>query len=83
MCAEAKTNGVSLVSLGLNTIEQLLDELWRRIRDRGIFDSFKLLSIKNGHGFPKTLCGVPCFWFDLVKRQLLLQEKVMSVFGRI
>ena len=83
MCTEAKTIRVSLVSPYLNTIEQLLDELWRRIRDRGIFDSFKLLSIKNGRGFPKTLCGVPCFWFDLVKRQLLLQERVMPVFGRI
>ena len=33
MFAEAKTNRVSLVSPDLNTIEQLLDELWRRIRD--------------------------------------------------
>ena len=31
MCAEAKTNRVSLVSLDLNTIEQLLDKLWRQI----------------------------------------------------
>ena len=83
VCTEAKTNRVSLVSPDLNTIEQLLDELWRRIRDRGIFDSFKLLSIKNGCGFPKTLFGVPCFWFDLIKRQFLLQERVMPVFGRI
>ena len=35
---------------------------------------------KNGLGFPRTLCGVTCFWFDLVMRQLLLQERVMSVF---
>ena len=33
-CAEAETNRVSLVSLDLNTIEQVLDELWRRIRGR-------------------------------------------------
>ena len=32
MCAEAKTNRVSLVSPDLNTIEQLLDEL----RDRSV-----------------------------------------------
>ena len=36
MCAEAKTNCVSLVSPDLITIEQLLDELWRRIRDRSV-----------------------------------------------
>ena len=40
-----------------------------------IFDSGKLLSIKNGRGFPQALCGVTCFWFDLVLRQLLLQER--------
>ena len=33
VCAEAQTNPVSLVSLDLITIEQLLDELWLRIRD--------------------------------------------------
>ena len=38
-----------------------------------------LLSIKNGHGFPRTLCGVTCIWFDLVMKQLLLQERAMSV----
>ena len=43
-----------------------------------IFDSFRLFSIKNGRGFPRTLCGVACFWFDLVMRQLFLQEMVMS-----
>ena len=36
VCAEAKTTRVSLVSPVLNTIEQLLDELWRRIRDRSV-----------------------------------------------
>ena len=36
MCAEAKTNPVSLVSPDLNTIEQLLDELWQRIQDRSV-----------------------------------------------
>ena len=36
MCAEAKTNRVSLVSPDLITIEQLLDELWQRIRDRSV-----------------------------------------------
>ena len=87
MCAEAKTNCLSLVSPDLNMIEQLLDELWRRTRDCSVqprnLDSFRLLSIKNGRGFPSTLCGVTCFWFDLGMRQLLLQERVMSVFGRI
>ena len=36
MCAEAKTNRVSLVSPDLNTIELLLDGLWRRTRDRSV-----------------------------------------------
>ena len=34
MCADAKTNRVSLLSPDINAIEQLLDELWRRIQDR-------------------------------------------------
>ena len=46
----------------------------------GIFDSFKLLSIIKGGGFPRTLCGVTYFWFDLVMRQLLRQEMAVSVF---
>ena len=87
MCAEAKTNGISLVSPDLNTIEQLLDELWRRIRDCSVqprnLRSFKLLSIKNARRFPRTLCDVTCFWLNLVLRQLLLQERVTSVFERI
>ena len=87
MFAEAKINHVSLVSPDLNTIEQLLNELWRRIQDRSvqprILCSFSLLSIKNGCGFLRTLCGITCFWLDLVMRQFLLQERVMSVFGRI
>ena len=33
MCADAKTNHVSLLSQDINEIEQLLDELWRRIQD--------------------------------------------------
>ena len=49
----------------------------------GIFDRFRLLSIKNGRGLPRALYGITCFWFDLVMRQLLLQERVMSDFGRI
>ena len=36
MCAEAKTNRVSLVSSVLNPIEQLWDELWRRILDYSV-----------------------------------------------
>ena len=36
MCAEAKTNRVSLVSPDLNMIEQLLDELWLRNLDRSV-----------------------------------------------
>ena len=82
MC-RAKTNRVSYVRLDLNSIDQLLDELWRRNGDRSvqfrILDSFRLLSIKNGRGFPRPLCCVTCFLFDLVMRQLLLQEKAMSV----
>ena len=38
----------------------------------GIFDSFRQLSIENGRGFPRTMSGVTCFWFDLVMRKLLL-----------
>ena len=36
VCAEAKTNRVSLVSSDLNPIEQLWDELWRRILDHSV-----------------------------------------------
>ena len=36
VCVEDKTNHVSLISPDLNTIEQLLDELWRRIWDRSM-----------------------------------------------
>ena len=36
VCAEAKTNHVSLVSPDLTTIEQLLDEFWQRIQDRSV-----------------------------------------------
>ena len=36
VCTEAKTNRVSLVSLDLNPIEQLWDELWRRILDHSV-----------------------------------------------
>ena len=41
---------------------------------------FRLLSIKNGPGFPRMLCDVRCFQFDLVMMHLLQQEGVMSVF---
>ena len=46
----------------------------------GIFESFRLLSIKNGPEFPRMLCDVTCFQFDLVMMHLLLQEGFMSVF---
>ena len=36
VCAEAKTNRVSLVSSDLNPIEQLWDELLRRILDHSV-----------------------------------------------
>ena len=36
VCAEAKTNCVSLVSSDLNPIEQPWDELWRRILDHSV-----------------------------------------------
>ena len=87
VCAEAKTNCITLVSTDLNRIEQLWDEPWRRIQDRSVqpknLDIFRLLSIKNRRGFPRMLCGITCFWFDLIMRQLLLQERFMSVFGGI
>ena len=84
MCAEAKTNRVSLVSQDINALSSCLmssgDASGIVQCNLGIFDSFRLLSIKNGRGFPITLWGVTCFWFDLVMRQLLLQERViMSV----
>ena len=47
----------------------------------GIFDSFRLFSNKNGPGFPRMLCDVTCFQFDLVMVQSLLQEGAMSVFN--
>ena len=40
MCAEAKTNRVSLVSPDLNMIEQLLEELCRRICYRSVQPRF-------------------------------------------
>ena len=45
VCAQAKTNRVTLVSPELNPREQLLDasELWRRIRDR----SMQLLNLRQ------------------------------------
>ena len=45
-----------------------------------IFESFRLLSIKYGPEFPRMLCDVTCFQFDLVMMHLLLQEGVMPVF---
>ena len=85
MCAEAKTNRVNLVSPDLNTIEQLLDELSRRIQDRSVqsrnLRKLQVAITKNGRGFPATLCCVTCFWFDLVMIQFVLHERVMSVFG--
>ena len=67
MCVEAKPNHDSLVSPVHNSIEQLWDELLRCILD---------LSIKNGLGFPRMVCDVTCFRFDLVMVNLLLQEKI-------
>ena len=32
----------------------------------GIFDSYRLLSIKNGSGFPRMVWDVTCFQFYLV-----------------
>ena len=55
MCAEAKTNYVSLVSPDFNTIQQLLDELWRRIRDRSVQPRNLRLSIKKGRGILKNI----------------------------
>ena len=63
MCAEAKTNRVSLVSPDPNGIEQSGDTSGSVQCHLGIFDSFRLLSIKNGRGFPRTVCCVTCFWF--------------------
>ena len=65
MWEEAKTNHVSLVSPDLNTIEQLLDDSGDASRivqcNLGIFDSFRLLSIKNGCGFPRTFVASHAF----------------------
>ena len=46
----------------------------------GIFEGFRLLSIKNGHGLPRMLCDVTCFQFDHEMMHLLLQEGVTFVF---
>ena len=46
----------------------------------GLFDSFRLLSIKNGLGFPRMVWDVTCFRFDLIMMNLLLQEKIMPFF---
>ena len=87
MCAEAKTNRVGLVSPNLNTRERLFDGLWRRIQERSVqprnLRKLQVAITKNGRGFPRTLCGITCFRIDLVMGQLLLQERAMSVFGRI
>ena len=56
------------------------DASWIVQCNLGILNRFRLLSIKDGRGFPRTLFGVTCIWFDLVIKQLLLQERVMSVF---
>ena len=84
MYVEAKPNRDSLVSPDLNPIEQLWDELLRCIQDRsdhlGLFDSFRVLSIKNVLGFPRMVCDVMCFRFDLVMMHLLLQERIMPFF---
>ena len=84
MCTEAKINRVSLVSPDLISIEQLRvssgDASGIVQCNLGILDSFRLLSIKNGRGFHRTLCDVTCFGFDLVMMQLLLQEMIMPVF---
>ena len=48
------------------------DASWIAQCNLWISDSFRLLSIKNGRGFPRTLCDVSCFRFDHVMRQLLL-----------
>ena len=88
MCAEAKTNRVSLVSSDLNTIEQLLDELWRRIRDRSVQSQML--------GQPRvSLHYDVCVWIpkNIVRRHTLLvrprYETVIAAgeghvcFGRI
>ena len=49
----------------------------------GIFASFRLLSIENGPGFPRMLCDVMCFQFDLVIMHLLLQEGSISILTNL
>ena len=63
MCAEAKTNRISLVSPDLNMIEQLLDELWRGIRDRSV----------QPRTFPQLQVALHLEWvWNDVQRHMLL-----------
>ena len=39
--------------------------------------------LRMGVDSQTCLCSVTCTWFDLLTRQLLLQERVKSAFGRI
>ena len=51
--------------------------------NRGIFDSFRSLSIKNGCGFTRALCDMTRIRFDLIIMQLLLQYRAMPIFDEI
>ena len=59
MCAEAKTNPVKLGSPDLNTIEQLWDELWRRIGDPSVqplnFRQLQVVIHKEWAWIPKNV----------------------------
>ena len=58
------------------------------IKNHGLLRSFIYIIVitrvavpfKNGPGFPRMLCNVTCFQFDLVMMHLLRQQGVMSVF---
>ena len=86
MCAEAKTNRYSLVSSNLNPIEQLWDELWRRILDRSVQPwNLRQLQVALHLEWARVAKNVVQSYvlsIDLVM-QLLLQERVMLVIGRI
>ena len=86
VCSEAKTNRVCLVSplLIQSSLGMSSGDASRIVHGNlRIFDSFRLLSIKNGCGFPRTLCNFTCFQFDLFMMQFMLQERGMSFIGRV
>ena len=85
MCVEAKPNRDSLVSPDLNPIEHYgmsSCDASRNVQyNLGIFDIFRLLSVKNRLGLQRMVCDITCFQFDLLMMHLLLQERDMPFFA--